>query len=73
LDDTFEDGITDYEYDYIFVSNYSGNIEPDVEANEEYGLVDLNDSAADLLNAPDYCYVWFQIAAPKGLELVMRK
>lgn len=69
----FDNGITEYEYDHVFVSDYSGNIEPDAEEIEEYRWIDLNDLANDLLNAPDNYTVWFQIAAPKVLELVMRK
>ena len=67
---TFKNGITEYEYDYVFISDYNGNIEPDVDEIEEYKWVGLDDLADDFVNNPDKYTVWFQIAAPKVLELV---
>ena len=67
---TFNNGITEYEYDHVFLSDYNGNIEPDKDEVEEYKWIGLKELAKDLMNNPDKYTVWFQIAAPKVLELV---
>lgn len=67
---TFKNGITEYEYDHVFISDYNGNIEPDEDEIEEYKWVGLEELADDLVNYPDKYTAWFQIAAPKVLELV---
>lgn len=69
----FDNGIIEYEYDHVFISDYSGKINPNLDEVEEYIWIELNDLSDDLINNPDKYTVWFQIAAPKVLELVSRK
>ena len=66
----FNNGIIEYEYDHVFISDYDGNIDLDEEEDEEYKGIGLKDLADDLVNNPDKYTVWFQIAAPKVLELI---
>ena len=66
----FNNGIIEYEYDHVFISDYEGDIEPDEEEVEELKWIELKDLADDLVNNPDDYTVWFQIAAPKVLELL---
>ena len=66
----FMNGMIEYEYDHIFLSDYNGRIDPDADEVEEYRWVELKDLAEDLMVHPDQYTVWFQIAAPKVLELV---
>lgn len=67
---TFKNGITEYEYDHVFISDYNGTIMPDEDEIEEYKWVGLEELADDLVKHPDKYTAWFQIAAPKVLELV---
>lgn len=67
---TFKNGITEYEYDHVFLSDYNGNIAPDEDEIEEYKWIGLEELADDLVSYPDKYTAWFQIAAPKVLELV---
>lgn len=66
----FNNGITEYEYDHVFISDYFGDIEPDEDEVEEYRWIGLGELAEDMLNNPGNYTVWFQIAAPKVMELV---
>lgn len=66
----FDNGIIEYEYDHVFISDYDGAIEPDENELEEYRWIELKELADDLINNPDKYTVWFQIAAPEVLKLV---
>lgn len=64
----FENGIIEYEYDHVFVSDYFGEISPNPEEIEEYKWISCSELADQLLDDPDKFTVWFQIAAPEVLR-----
>lgn len=66
----FNNGIIEYEYDHVFLSDYNGSIDPNEDEVEEYKWIGLKELAEDLMNDPDKYTVWFQIAASKVLKLV---
>lgn len=61
----FENGITEYEYDHVFISDYAGEIAPDPDEAEECKWIGYEELADDLLLNPEKYTVWFQIAAPE--------
>ncbi len=63
----FENGIIEYEYDHVFISDYSGEIIPDPNEIEEYKWVSCDELADSLRTDPDKYTAWFLIAAPRLL------
>ena len=68
----FENGIIEYEYDHVFVSDYDGEISPDPDEIEEYRWISYSELADELLTDPGKYTVWFQIAAPGVLRDICR-
>ncbi len=64
----FENGMIEYEYDHVFVSDYFGVVSPDPGEIEEYKWISCSELADQLLRNPDKFTVWFQIAAPQVLR-----
>ena len=66
----FDDGISEYEYDHVFLGTYRGPVDPDPEEIAELAWVLFDDLAASLVHEPDRFASWFLIAAPEVLRRV---
>lgn len=64
----FDNGVTEYEYDHVFLTDYDGEVRVDPLEAEEIKWITVEDLARDLLNRPELYTVWFQIAAPEILR-----
>ena len=64
----FENGLTEYEFDHVFLGEYSGELDPDPEEIDELVWMDVDELAADMQQDPGKYTVWFLSAAPKVLE-----
>jgi isopentenyl-diphosphate delta-isomerase len=60
----FDNGLTEFEFDHVFIGTYDGNIEANSEEVADYKFVDLNDLEIDLQHNPSYYTAWFLIAFP---------
>jgi len=61
----FDNGLTEYEFDHVFIGNYDGGVELNREEVSDYcykSMADLKDSVVD--NSRSYTE-WFKIAFPK--------
>lgn len=67
---TYENGLTEYEYDHVFISDYSGEFFPSKEEIEEIKWVDIRTLKSDVLINPQNYASWFLIALPRMLELL---
>jgi isopentenyl-diphosphate delta-isomerase len=61
----FDNGLTEHEFDHVFIGTYDGeiNINPDEVENYGYGLVE--DIELDIQQYPSIYTEWFKIAFPK--------
>ncbi len=69
----FENGLTEYELDHVFVGEYSGDVKPDPEEIEEILWIDMDELADDLSCCPEKYTIWFLSAAPRVLKAMKTK
>jgi isopentenyl-diphosphate delta-isomerase len=55
----FQNGLTEYEYDHVFVGTYDGTFEPNPEEISELRYVPLTELKQDMLTHPERYAVWF--------------
>ena len=61
----FDNGLTEYEYDHVFVGYYDGDISPDPNEVGDYCFMSLKEISAAITSHPDKYTEWFKIAFPK--------
>jgi isopentenyl-diphosphate delta-isomerase len=69
----FENGLTEYEFDHVFIGNYEGAINADPQEVSDYcykTMAGINDS---LRTHPQKYTAWFKIAFPKVAEYLAGK
>ena len=64
----YENGLTEYEYDHVFITDYSGSFNPSKEEIEELKWITIAELCDDLVSNPQDYASWFLIAFPKVLE-----
>lgn len=62
------DGLTEYEYDHVFLARYGEEVFPNPAEIAETAWIPLEELKADLRNHPERYAAWFLIAAPGVLE-----
>ena len=65
----FENERIEYEFDHVFIADYAGDFAPDPEEIAELKWIDFEELKEDLTHHPERYSVWFQIAAPRVLEM----
>lgn len=65
---SFPDGLTEYEYDHVFLTDYDGAFVLNPEEAEDAKWMTLEALAEDLRLHPERYTVWFQTAAPEVLR-----
>lgn len=58
----FENGLTEHEFDHVFVGNYEGPIEPNPEEVSEYCYKSIPDIREQMRTDPHHFTEWFKIA-----------
>lgn len=66
----FDNGLTEYEYDHVFIGEHNGNIVASKEEVENYCFKSFEEIKSDLLQTPWMYTEWFKIALPR-LEVFM--
>ncbi|MCI5800981.1 MAG: isopentenyl-diphosphate Delta-isomerase [Oscillospiraceae bacterium] len=64
----FGETLYEYEYDHVFLGQYSGPLRPDPEEAEETRWVPFDELLEDLRLFPERYCVWFITAAPRILS-----
>ena len=64
----FSNGLTEYEFDHVFVGYYDGEIEPNPDEVSHYQYLSMPDIDHMLKNEPELFTVWFHIAFPKVMD-----
>ena len=71
---SFENGLTEYEYDHVFIGQFNGAIAPNESEVAGYCFKSLEEIKADIDIKPQFYTEWFKIALPKlELHLADRK
>ncbi len=66
----FKNGLTENEFDHVFLGKYNGKIRLDMEEAESYQWLSINKIKKDLNNNPQAYTYWFQVAFPKVLSVI---
>ncbi|GAB2829347.1 isopentenyl-diphosphate Delta-isomerase [Ferruginibacter profundus] len=69
----FDNGLTEHEYDHVFIGTYEGTITPDKEEVADYCFKPVNEIRSLLEQHPDQYTVWFKIAFPKVEDYLAQK
>ncbi len=62
---SFDNGLTEHEYDHVFVGVYENEISINRQEVNDYCFKSLDDIAASLITHPGKYTVWFRIAFPR--------
>ena len=60
----YDNGLTEYEYDHVFVGWYDGKVHPDPAEVGDYCFRTMAEIAADLNSSPGKYTSWFYLAFP---------
>ena len=60
----YDNGLTEFEFDHVFVGTYDEKISPDRAEVSDYRYLSLAQIDAELLSAPGTFTSWFQLAFP---------
>ncbi len=61
----FDNGLTEYEFDHVFVGYYDGPVNPDPEEVNDYAYWDMEKTETLLQTSPERFTTWFHIAFPR--------
>lgn len=62
---SFDNGLTEFEFDHVFVGYYDGKIEPDSKEVSNYIYQSMDEIKIRLAMQPEIFTVWFHIVFPK--------
>ncbi len=65
----FDNGLTEYEYDHVFIGTYDGPIHPDPLEVQDYSFLTTAQILTSLQQDPDRYTPWFRIAFPRLLSV----
>lgn len=65
---SFANGLTEHEFDHVFVGYYDGEIRPDPKEVSNHAFWPINKIATHIHNEPELFTIWFLIAFPKVME-----
>lgn len=68
----FAEDLFEYEYDHVFIGNYSGPCDYDRSEIEELQWISFEELERRMLERPQDFAVWFMIAAPKVLRMLRK-
>jgi isopentenyl-diphosphate Delta-isomerase len=69
----FDNGLTEHEFDHVFIGYYNGLILPDQKEVENYAFRSLEKINTYLVSHPDFFTSWFHIAFPRVKAWVEEK
>ncbi|HMH32733.1 MAG TPA: isopentenyl-diphosphate Delta-isomerase [Puia sp.] len=62
---TFDNGLTEFEFDHVFIGSYDGIISPDKNEVNDYCFKPLDEIQSSLASHPSKYTNWFHIAFPR--------
>ncbi|HVI48431.1 MAG TPA: isopentenyl-diphosphate Delta-isomerase [Chitinophaga sp.] len=64
----FDNGLTEHEFDHVFLGTYNGAIYPDNDEVNDYRYLSASQILSLMKETPSHFASWFQIALPKVLQ-----
>ena len=64
-------GLTEYEFDHVFIGIYNELIEPNKDEVQNFCYKSMDDIQKDLIMQPDTYTKWFKIAFPKVRDITL--
>ena len=61
----FDNGLTEHEFDHVFIGTYEGDIKPNVEEVSDYCFMNVEEIKNSIQSHPQKYTEWFKIAFPK--------
>lgn len=61
----FENGLTEYEFDHVFIGEYNGTISANQNEVSDFCYMDIDKISNNIKNHPDKFTAWFKIAFDK--------
>ena len=61
----FDNGLTEHEFDHVFIGTYDGDIAPNVEEVSDYCFKSVEEIKNSIQSHPQKYTEWFKIAFPK--------
>lgn len=62
---SFENGLTEHEFDHVYIGNFDGNVTPNKQEVEDYCYKHMDTVLEEIESFPDKYTTWFKIALPK--------
>ena len=69
----FSNGLTEHEFDHVYVGRYSGKITPNPAEVQDYCYKKMEEIAATISSHPHKYTAWFCIAFPKVADWLMER
>lgn len=69
----FAENLYEYEFDHVFLADYSGSIELNREETSEIKWIDLQELKEDIVRRPEKYTSWFLIAVNKVIKVAEEK
>jgi len=69
----FSNGLTEHEFDHVFIGTYNGTITPNADEVKSYAYYSLTAVDEMLQKNPDDFTVWFHIAFPKVRDWYLKQ
>ena len=70
---SFDNGLTEYEFDHVFVGKYEGDIHPNIHEVQDYCYKSLDEIERSLQSHPEKYTAWFSLAFPRIHEWIQKK
>ena len=67
---TFDNGLSEYELDHVFLGEYAGEIYPDEQEIEQTKWIDMEELSQDMKKNPEGYSYWFKEALPEVLGAI---
>lgn len=64
----FDNGLTEWEFDHVFIGDHNGDIQPDPKEVEGFKWVDVEELQQDVKNRPEDYTPWFKIVLEQVLK-----
>ena len=65
----FNNGLTEWEYDHVFVGHYNGEVKPNTEEVDSYRWISMKELKEDIEKNPAKYAEWFKIIFRRFLEM----
>ncbi len=68
----FENGLTEHEFDHVFVGRYDGEVSPNPEEADGYKWIDVKRLREDVSKSPEKYTPWFRMVVDRVVEWLGR-